>query len=280
LTIIDSSTDAAKGPVTHSIAPSAHQKISLHGYSVAFLQLLHARPQFHADRVVNAASFAGGGVSPGEIVAIFGADLGPAAPASEQISSPGVVDNLLSGARVWFDGIAAPIAYASAEQLIAVVPYEVAGQANTQIQVEYLGVMSAPVTVPVVASAPGLFTDGQTGSGQASAWNQDGTQNSASNPAPAGTIILLMATGEGETLPEADGKIAGATLPKPKLSVSAQVGGMPAKVTSAAGVSGMAAGSLAIKLQIPANVTRGTAVPVTVTIGTASSQAGVTIAVQ
>ena len=281
LTIIDSSTDPAKGPAQHSVTPSAQMQISLHGYSVAFLQLLQAKPQFPSDRVVNAASFVSGGVSPGEMVAIFGTDLGPESPAQTQTSSPGVTDNLLAGTRVWFDGIAAPMLYSSAKQLIAIVPYEVAGESKTKIQVEYLGVMSATVTVPVVASAPGLFTDHQSGAGQVTAWNQDGTRNSTANPAAAGSSISLIATGEGQTTPAgADGKIAGAVPPKPQLSISVQIGGMPAKVTSAQGETGMVAGSLVIKVQIPANVTPGPAVPVIVTIGTASTQAGAAIAVR
>lgn len=281
LTIIDSSTDPAKGPPPQSVSPSAQMQISLNGYSVAFLQLLQSTPQFPSNGVVNAASYAGGGVSPGEIVAIFGTAMGPASLAGPQTSSPGVFDNLVAGTRVWFDGIAAPLIYTSANQLGAIVPYEVAGQSSTQIQVEYLGVMSAPVSVPVVASAPGLFTDDETGTGQSAALNQDGTRNSASNPAAAGSTITLFATGEGQTTPAgADGKIANTVPPKPQLAVSAQIGGMPATVISAGGGSGIVAGVLLINVQIPANVTPGPAVPAAVTIGTASSQAGVTIAVQ
>ncbi len=281
LTTIDATTDPGKGPTPQSVTPSAHMKISLNGYSVAFLQLLQAQPEFSSDHVLNAASLVAGGVSPGEIVTLLGTDLGPASAAEQQTSSPGVVDSLLAGSRIWFNGIATPLVYASTKQVNAVVPYELAGQTSTPIQVEYLGVMSNPVTVHVVASAPGVFTTNQTGTGQASATNQDGTQNSAANPAPAGSIISLMATGEGQTTPAgADGKIAGAVSPRPKLAVTAQIGGISAKVISAGGMSGAVAGSLLIRAQIPANVTPGPAVPVVVTIGTASSQSGVTIAVQ
>jgi len=281
LTVIDSSTDPTKGPTPQSVTPSAHMQISLNGYSVAFLQLLQAKPAFQASRVLNAASFVGGGVSPGEMVSILGTDLGPESPAQAQTSSPGVTDNLLAGTRVWFDGIAAPMLYSSAKQLIAVVPYEVAGQSKIQIKVEYLGVMSPTVSDPVVASAPGLFTEGQTGAGQVTSWNQDGTQNSAANPAASGSAISLIATGEGQTTPAgADGKIANEIPPKPQLSVSVQIGGMNANVISAGGETGMVAGTLVIRAQIPANVTPGAAVPVAVTIGNASSQPGATIAVR
>jgi len=281
LTVIDSSTDPTKGPAPQSVAPSAHMQISLNGYSVAFLELLQSKPVFQASRVLNAASFVGGGVSAGEMVSIFGTDLGPESPAQAQTSSPGVTDNLLAGSRVWFDGVAAPMLYSSAKQLIAIVPYEAAGESKTQIQVQYLGVTSPAGSVPVVASAPGLFTEDQTGAGQVTAWNQDGTENSTANPADAGSTISLIATGEGQTTPAgADGKIASAVSPRPQLSVSVQIGGMNANVISAGGETGMVAGTLVINVQIPANVTPGPAVPVAVTIGTASTQAGVTLAVR
>jgi uncharacterized protein (TIGR03437 family) len=281
LTVIDSSTNPTKGPTPQNVAPSAHMQISLNGYSVAFLELLQAKPAFQASRVLNAASFLGGGVSPGEMVSIFGTDLGSESPAQAQTSSPGVTDNLLAGTRVWFDGVAAPMLYSSSKQLMAIVPYEVAGESKTEIQVEYLGVKSPTVSVPVVALAPGLFTENQTGDGQVTAWNQDGTPNSATNPAAAGSTISLLGTGEGQTTPAgADGKIAGTVPPKPRLSVSVQIGGMNANVTSAGGQTGMVAGTLVINVQIPANVASGPSVPVVVTIGNASSQADVTIAVQ
>ena len=281
LTTIDSSTDPSNGPVPESVTPAAHMQISLNGYSVAFLQLLEAKPQFSSTQVANAASFVGGGVSPGEMVSIEGNDLGPESPVTLETSSPGVFDNLLGGTRVWFDGIAAPLVYTSAKQVFAVVPYEVAGESKTQVQAEYLGVTSPVVTVPVVASAPGLFTGDLSGSGQAYAWNRDSTRNSAANPAQAGSVISLLATGEGQTTPAgADGKVAGAVPPKPQLSVSAQIGALAASVISAGGQPGNVAGSLMIKVQIPANLTAGSAVPVMVKIGSASSQAGVTIAVQ
>jgi uncharacterized protein (TIGR03437 family) len=256
-------------------------QISFKGYGVTFLRLSQAAPQVSADGVVNAASYAGGGVSPGEIVAVFGKALGPAILADSQTSSPGVFDDFLAGTRVWFDGIAAPLVYTSAVQLAAIVPYEVAGETGTNMQVEYLGALSSPLTIPVVASLPGLFTDNESGTGQGAIFNTDGTLNSASNPAAIGRTVTLLVTGEGQTSPVgADGKIATTVLPKPTLPVSAQIGGINASVTYAGAAAGMVAGSIQIIVQVPFLVTPGSAVPVIVTIGAATSQPGVTMAVQ
>jgi uncharacterized protein (TIGR03437 family) len=256
-------------------------QIPLNGYSAAFLQLRQAKPQVPSNGVVNAASYTGGGVSPGEIVAVFGEAMGPASLIGADTSSPGVVDNLLAGTRVWFDGIAAPLVYTSAKQVSAIVPYEVAGKTSTDMRVEYLGAMSAPVTIPVVAAVPGIFVNDQSGSGEAAVINADGSRNSAANPASRGSFVSLFATGEGQTTPlSADGRIASGLLTQPNLPVTAQLDGVPAKVLYAGGAIGIVAGGFQINIEIPANVTPGPAVSVVVTIGTASSQPGVTIAVK
>lgn len=281
LVTIDATTDPVNGPVPVAMDLAPQMPVPLNGYSVAFLRLNQAKPVFPANGVVNAASYQDSAVAPGEIVTVFGAAIGPRKLAGAKITSPGFVDNFLAGARVYFDGIPAPLIYTSAGQVSAIVPYEVAGRSSTQTQIEYLGAMSDPATLPVVAAVPGLFTKDASGTGQGAILNQDGRVNSAMNPADRDTIVSLYATGEGQTGPAGvDGKIAGGTLPKPLLPVSVTIGGVPANVTYAGGAQGLVAGGLQINAQVPANVAPSSAVPVIVTIGRASSQAGVTLAVQ
>src|SRR5262245_12640828 len=96
-------------------------------------------PVFSAAGVVNAASFLGGSVPPGEMVALFGSGIGPATLTGLQLTASGLVDTSLADTRVFFDGAAAPLIYVSATQTSTVVPYGVAGKTITQIQVEYKG---------------------------------------------------------------------------------------------------------------------------------------------
>jgi hypothetical protein len=105
--------------------------------------------------VANAASFASAinWVSPGEVVSIFGANLGPVTPVSLQLNSAGNVSTLLGGVQVLFNPqyagnsatFAAPLTYVSATQINCVVPYEV--QSTTVIEVSYLGQTSSDVWV-------------------------------------------------------------------------------------------------------------------------------------
>jgi uncharacterized protein (TIGR03437 family) len=70
----------------------------------------------------------------------------------------------------------------SAGRITAVTPMGLAGQPETSVQVEFQGNLSTPVTVQVVTVDPALLplTPGST---SANARNEDGSQNSPSNPA-------------------------------------------------------------------------------------------------
>ena len=253
------------------------------------LGLLPATPGMSAAGVVNAASYAGGGVSPGESVALFVTNAGPATLASGQFDSTGKLATETGGVRVLFNGYPSPMVYAVAGQLAAVVPYETAGQASTLVQVEYQGIQSAPVSLPVVAATPAVFTAGSTGQGQAAMLNQDFTLNSAANPAAAGSYCVLYATGAGQTNPAGvDGLLTtNSPYPAPELPVTVTVGGLPATVTYAGAAPAEVAGVLQINFQVPAGLTTTltgsstvpTMAPIIVTVGSFAAPA-VTMAVK
>jgi len=231
--------------------------------------------------VQNAASYNSGSVAPGEIVVLYGAGLGPASAAYWQTdSTTGGLATTVAGTTVLFNGVPAPILYTSANQVSAIVPYEVAGAASAQIQMNYRGSNVAAGTVPVAASNPGIFTF-NSGIGQAAANNQDGSVNGAANPAAAGSTIALYLTGEGQTSPfGVDGQItASAPFPMPQLPVKVTIGGQTAAYSYAGAAPNQVAGVMQINAVIPSGLS-GSAVPVSVQIGTASTQNGVTIAVR
>jgi uncharacterized protein (TIGR03437 family) len=228
--------------------------------------------------VVNSASNATGAIAPGEIITIFGTLLGPSTLVVNGPNASGVYPTQLAGTSVSINGTAAPMVYASATQVAAVVPYEITGS-SAQVTVAYQGATSSPATVAVAASNPALFTVG-SGSGPAAVLNQDGTLNSAANPAKIGTIIVLYATGEGQTTPPGiDGQVTATGTVKPVLPVSFTVGGQTAGLLYAGEAPGEIAGVMQLNLTIPAGVQPGSAVPVVVQVGDASSPTGVTIAV-
>jgi uncharacterized protein (TIGR03437 family) len=237
-------------------------------------------PLISAAGVVNAASFAGGAVAPGEIVTIYGANFGPASIATLQLNSTGKVASTLSGTTATFNGLPAPIIYAVAGQMSVVVPYEVAGSSSAALQVTYNGIASNAVTVPITDASPALFTYNASGTGPLAAANQDGSVNTAANPAAVGSVMVFYGTGEGQTSPAGvDGQVSASVYPKPVLPVSATIGGLPATVLYYGAAPGDVAGAFQLNVMIPSGVPTGPSVPVTFTVGTKTSKPGVTIAV-
>src|SRR5262249_52859161 len=100
--------------------------------------------------VESAANYTREAVSPGEIVVLFGANMGPSTLVPLQVAGGSVI-NSLGGTQVLFDGVAAPLIYSRQDQVSAVVPYGVAGKGTTQVQVTYNGTKSNAMTMPVLA---------------------------------------------------------------------------------------------------------------------------------
>jgi len=222
--------------------------------------------------VLNAASFAAGNqapfplgtVAPGEIVSMFGSGLGPGTP------------------TVTFDGIPAPLLYAGANQINAVVPYGVSSTA-AQMAVQFNGQSYGPIAMPVAAAVPGIFTLDGSGHGQAAVLNQDGTLNSISNPAPRGSIITFFACGAGLMTPAvADGTISPLTLPLPApvLPVSVAIRGVTSTVQYAGAAPGAISGLLQVNVQVPTSIDFGNLVPLMLSLGSFASQLDTTIALK
>ena len=75
--------------------------------------------------VANSASLLQSAISPGEVVTIYGARLGPDGMSTVQIDDTGHATNNLAGTQVLFDGVAAPLLYTSSGEVGAVVPFGV-----------------------------------------------------------------------------------------------------------------------------------------------------------
>jgi uncharacterized protein (TIGR03118 family) len=234
--------------------------------------------------VVNGASGASGPVAPGEVVLVEGFSIGPSPRVAATVPSTGALGTTAGGTTVSFDGHPAPMLYASASAVAVMVPYEVSG-ATTNVSLSFVNTFNnqtpAAVPIQVAASAPGVFTSDASGSGAAVAINQDGTVNTAVNAAARGSVVLLYATGEGATAPTvADGAITtGRIVPGPILPVTLMIGGIPARVISAESAPGSVAGVMQIEAIVPTGVAPGAAA-VVVTVGSASSQAAVTLNVK
>ncbi|MCC7234967.1 MAG: hypothetical protein IT163_06675 [Bryobacterales bacterium] len=224
----------------------------------------------------NGASFLAAPAAPGLIVTLRGTGLGPSPGVSFNLTPQGSVPTTVGEARVWFDGVAAPVLYASSSQINAVVPYEVYGRFSTKVDVEYRGVRSNQIDVRVADSAPGIFSLNSTGSGQGAVLNQNGTVNNAGNAAARGEVIVLYATGEGQTTPAGvSGSVprSAPELRKPLSQVKVRIGGVEVTPMYAGSAPGFVAGLMQINATVPDNITPGASVPVEVIVGNTTSAA-------
>ena len=229
--------------------------------------------------VVNSASFLPGAVAPGELVTIFGANLGPVSEEPGVVTG-GLVAASIDNLQVLIGGTAAPILYVSPTQINAVVPFGLSGS-TAQVEVVYQGQTMASTTVPVQAASPAVFSANGNGGGQGAILNQDGSVNSPSNPASPGSVVVLYATGAGITTPASvDGLLITAPYPAPNLPVSVTINGEAANVLYAGAAPGLVAGVMQINVVMPADVFPAPYNQIVVTVGDYSSPSAVTVTAQ
>jgi uncharacterized protein (TIGR03437 family) len=249
--------------------------------------MVAAPPAITPGGVINAASFLGGPVSPGEIVSIFGTGIGPATPAFLTLDSSNKVETSIGGVTVSFNGFLAPLTYVGSTQINAVVPYEIAGNSAPFVQVTYGGLTSSQLSLQLAATAPAIFTYNGSGSGPGAILNADSSVNTQSNPAAKGSIIQIFMTGEGLTTPaQATGSVTqvnvsgtGPLTPAPQQAVSVTIGGLPADLKFAGEAPYTVAGVLQVNAAVPAAAASG-ADSLVVKVGSQSSPNGVTVWVQ
>ena len=247
----------------------------------AFVTRFGAAPTLSISSISSAASYAAQSVSPGEIVVLTGIGIGPTPLVGLSLDSSGLVSKLVGQTQILFDDVPAPLVYVSAAQSAAVVPYAVAGKSSTNVVAVFNGMRSAPVTIPVAATVPALFSADSSGRGQGAILNQDSSYNSAQNPAAKGSVVQLFGTGEGQTIPAGvDGSIASAIFPKPVAPVSVMFGStLITNLPYAGAAPSSLAGLLQVNVPVPADAPSGN-VPVQIIIGGVSSQTGLTVAVR
>jgi uncharacterized protein (TIGR03437 family) len=242
--------------------------------------------------VFNAASYATATVSPGELVTMFGSNIGPPIPATMSIIA-GYVSTNLSNVTVTIDGQNAPILYVSSSQVTVQVPYESTLGAGKAVVVSNGTNPPAATTVAIAAEAPGIFTADGSGVGEAAAINTGATSglvtlNSSTNPAKIGDTVSLYLTGEGNYNPvplsgftNTGYVIPLALSPLPQMSPlpTVKIGGIDASagISYAGVVPGSIIGVLQINVVVPLGSATGATVPVVVTIGGISAQANVTL---
>ncbi len=230
-----------------------------------------------ADRgIKQGASFSDGTATAGTILSMFGTNLATATQSAQALPLP----TLMAGAQVKVNGSAAPLFYVSPTQINFQLPTEVTGT-NVTVTPSLNSLDGTPVTVPLVASVPGLFSLSSDGTGPGAILKPDFTVVSSTNPAARGSVILIYGTGFGATTPSvASGQPAPGDPPglaRLVATPTVSIGGQSAQILFAGLAPGFV-GLFQINAVVPATVSAGNA-QIVVTIGSATSNT-VTVAVQ
>jgi uncharacterized protein (TIGR03437 family) len=229
--------------------------------------------------VLNAATLQPGPLSPGEIVTIFGTNLGPLEDATSIILTPVGSHNYYfwtssGNTSVVFNDMPnsttfAPILYAAGGQVNAIIPLELAGQPNIVLQVRHYG-LSQVVTLPSTATTPAIFAADSSGNGPGAILDAASFLNSAANPTPKGAAIQIFGEGSGLWTGGryGDGLIDtfGPPYATPVAPVSVTIGGQPAQVIYAGQAPDLVTGVLQVNAIIPLNIGSGPQ-PVVLTVG-------------
>ncbi len=154
-------------------------------------------------RVFGVMNLAGGeitgSIATGEMVTIYGPHIGPSTAVSGSVSN-GALPTTLGGVQVLFGSAAAPLLYVSDSEIQAMVP---SGDVGDTIVIAN-GQNVSPAFPVGGAAAPQVFLSGapapcpRCAAGiYAAALNQDGTANSAANPAKVGSLVSIWVNGAG-----------------------------------------------------------------------------------
>ncbi len=246
-----------------------------------------------AAAVVNAATFqVSVPVAPGSAAALFTANINCQTQTGTIPLQPS-----LAGCQVAVnDTLMAPMYYASAGQDNFQVPSVApVGTNRIAVQTSGTGELLAGGTFSVGSAEPGLFSLGSSGSGQGAIYNEDGSLNGTSHPAPRGSVVSLFGTGQGLVSPPVpDGQPASGSSLSYSVTIAASDPqtciSSPHAICAVFGnsvlgtvlFSGMAPGWVGlwqINVQIPSNAPTGNAVSVKAVIGANPSNT-ITMAIQ
>ena len=162
--------------------------------------------------ITNAGSHALGPVTAGELLELSGKRAWSATRRANKRYSADAYPTRVSEVQVTFDGTPAPILWAQDGQVNVVAPWSLNTSRNTQVCVTYREVALKCVSWPTAGWTPGVFMN--YGTTFAVALNQDGSVNSATNPAALGSVVSVFANGLGSITPQqADGALVDVPLP-------------------------------------------------------------------
>jgi uncharacterized protein (TIGR03437 family) len=220
--------------------------------------------------VVNGASFAGGGVVPGEMATAFGTNLTTGTGVNLTSGLPLPTTFLTDSLMVNSQSVAlfAVDNVNGQQQINFQVPWEVSNGPTANISVVNDGASSASISVPVLAAQPGIFNYTVGGNTFGAILHANFQLANTANPAKPDETVLIYCTGLGAvSSPPADGA-AGNGEPTTN-TPTVTIGGAKA-IVSFSGLAPGFVGLYQVNAEVPSGLAAGNQ-PVVVELAGASS---------
>jgi uncharacterized protein (TIGR03437 family) len=180
------------------------------------IRRLTAPPSIQPEVSLGPVNWADGSarLSPGTIFLIRGSNLAVQEAARGEAPWP----TEMGGARVLLNGEAVPLTRVSETEIAGMIPYSAAVGGGT-MRVSRDGVLGVELPVTIEPAAPALLL---LEPGRAIALNEDGSLNSAENPAAPESLLTVYLTGAGLTENPPSGGAGAGEESKPLLTVLLQ----------------------------------------------------------
>ncbi|MEO8659176.1 MAG: hypothetical protein ABI693_11940 [Bryobacteraceae bacterium] len=242
------------------------------GVFVGRVPELGPAPSFSAGGVTNASNGQSGQIAPGEILSLYGQNLGPD-PGAGPILEVGLkLASEVEHTKVIFDGAPGAILYTGTGQINVVAPETLVPGSTVAMQVLHYGIPSPQVDISITQMSPGLFGYTTQGRLYAAALTSDAHLQGPGTPLQRGKVAVFYGTGIGLPGSKAADGIADRPSEVP-IRPTVSIGGRPAEVLYAGGSPGLTVGLTQINIIVPPDAPTGTAVEVVFSAGGQSAGA-------
>jgi uncharacterized protein (TIGR03437 family) len=245
-------------------------------------------PTISQGGIVNIGNFQPGPEAIGDIVAVFGDQFTNLASAFTVNPSPPPLQTTLGNVQVLVNGVPAPLYYVSRQQVNFEMPYTASTTQISTVQVvssngiagNIRSVQAIPVNPHVLVWAPAQAAGGygiilNAVDNTLSLPATDTGLGYTPRPSQPGDVITIYCTGLGQTTPLAQtGQPATSNPILNTGPVTVTFGSGSSQVSVQSSFSGLTptlVGLYQVNVTIPANVPTGTSVPVSITLGTVTS---------
>ncbi len=204
----------------------------------------------------------------GLLASIFGIALADGVLQNSSLPLPPQLGSTL----VAISGVQLPVLYVSENQVNVFIPFELAVNAPHQLIVQRGKAISVPVPIAIFENQPAILATAGNGAGQGHIYKIDASSGAqiladASSPAKAGDVLVIYTVGLGPVDPPLkSGDAAPLTFLEYVTGTAAvTIGGVPANVRFA-GLTPHFSGLYQVNVDVPAGITPGNQVPVTISV--------------